>query len=90
MIDLPETVADIAIQHPLPSPVGPDPDGLAGLLGRALGTEPVADRQEVGLQDRFKDQLGCCHRYPVTHGRDGGFKLPSLWLSVRFGVGRRA
>jgi hypothetical protein len=83
MIDLPETVADIGIQHPLPSPVGPDPDGLAGLLGRAFGTEPVADRQEVGLQDRFKDQLGCCHRYPVAHGRDA--ERPGLARLARLG-----
>jgi hypothetical protein len=36
-------------------------------VGRALGAEPVAGRQEVGLKDRFEDQLGRRHHHPIPH-----------------------
>ena len=44
-----------------------------------FGTEPEARRQEVGLEDRFEDDLGCRHDHPVTHGgyRQGLDGLPA-------------
>jgi hypothetical protein len=83
VIDLPEAVPDIGVKHPLGAPVDLDPDGLKGLMGRAPGPKPVACRQEVGLEDRFEDQLRRGHRYPVAHARDrqrsGTTRLPRFW-----------
>src|SRR4029450_8639440 len=53
VIELPEAVTDVGIKHPLGAPVGLDPDGLKGLVGRASGPKPIACRQEVGLEDRL-------------------------------------
>ena len=50
MVDGAETVAHVGIQHPVAAVVGLDPDGLDGLVGRALGPKPIAGRQEVGLK----------------------------------------
>jgi hypothetical protein len=83
VVDGAETVADVGVQHPLGAAVGLDPDGLKGLMGRALRAEPEADRQEVGLEDRLQDQLRCGHRHPVTHGRDA--KRPGLARLARLG-----
>src|SRR5215204_1503023 len=82
VIELPETVADVGIKHPLGAPVGLDPDGLKGLVGRASGPKPIACRQEVGLEDRLQDQLRRGHDHPVAHARDpkrpGTTSLPRL------------
>jgi hypothetical protein len=78
VIELPETVADVGIKHPLGAPVGLDPDGLKGLVGRASGPKPIAGRQEAGLEDRLEHQLERGLHHAVPHGRDGGFKLRLL------------
>ena len=83
MVDGAETVAHVGVEHPIGAPVGLDPDGLDGLVGRAPGPKPVAGRQEVGLEDRLEDQLGRRHRYPVAHGRDA--KRPGLARLARLG-----
>ena len=46
VLDGPETVADVGVKHPLGAPVGLDPDGLKGLMGRAFGPKPITDGQE--------------------------------------------
>jgi hypothetical protein len=86
VIDGAETVADVGVKHPLGAPVGLDPDGLKGLVGRALGAEPEADRQEVGLEHWLKDQLGRGHRHPVAHARDACFILRLRSGVVRLGL----
>jgi hypothetical protein len=68
--DRPEAVADVGVKHPVGAAVGLDPDHLARLVGGAPRAEPVALRQEVGLEHRFKDQLRRRHRHPVAHARD--------------------
>jgi hypothetical protein len=68
--DRPETVANVGVQHPVGAAVGLDPDRVARLVSRPLGPKPIAGRQEVGLEDRFKDQLRRRHRYPVAHAWD--------------------
>jgi hypothetical protein len=83
VVDGPKAVADVGVQHPLGAPVGLDPDGLKGLMGRALGSEPIAGRQEVGLEDRLQDQLGRGHRHPVTHARNA--ERPGLARLARLG-----
>ena len=39
VIELPKAVPDVGVKHPLGAPVGLDPDGLKGLVGRALRAE---------------------------------------------------
>jgi hypothetical protein len=51
-----QTIAHVGVEHPVAAVVGLDPDGLEGLVGRALGPKPIAGRQEVGLEHRFQDQ----------------------------------
>jgi hypothetical protein len=68
--DRPETVPDVGVKHPVDAAVGLDPDHLARLASGAPRTEPVALRQEVGLEHRFKDQLRRRHRHPVPHARN--------------------
>lgn len=66
-----ETVRDVGVQHPLPTPVGFDPDHLKSLVSRAPRAEPEARRQEVRLEDRFEDDLRRRHDHPVANGGDG-------------------
>lgn len=70
MPDFAEAVRDVGVKHPLRAPVGLDPDGLAGHVGRSLRSEPVADRQEVGLEDGFEDDLRRRHGNAVSEARD--------------------
>ena len=65
------------------APVGLDPDDLDGIVGRALRPEPEAHRLEVGLEDRFEDQLGGRHDHPVSHGGDA--QRPGLARLARLG-----
>jgi hypothetical protein len=83
VIDRAEAVTDIGVQHPFAAPVGLDPHGVARLVGRALRAEPVAVRQEVGLEDRLQDQLRRCHGHPVTHRRNA--ERPGLARLTRLG-----
>ncbi len=83
VVDGAEAVAHVGVEHPFGAPVGLDPDGVARLVGRAPWAEPVAGRGEVGLEDRFKDQLRRRHRYPVAHGRDA--KRPGRPRPARLG-----
>ncbi len=82
MIDRTETVRHVSIKHPLPAPVGLHPNHLHRLLRGPFRAEPVTDRQKVGLEDRFDDQLGRRHHYAITDGgntqRPGLTRLPSL------------
>jgi len=68
--DRPEAVADVGVKHPVGAAVGLDPDHLARLVGGATRAKPVAGRQEVSLEHRFKDQLRRRHRHPVAHAWD--------------------
>ena len=70
MPDRPEAVANVSVKHPVGAAVGLDPDRVACLVSRALGPKPIAGRQEVGLEHRFKDQLRRRHRYPIAHAWD--------------------
>jgi len=83
VIDGPKAVPDVGVQHPVAAVVGLDPDGLKGLVGRALGSKPIAGRQEVGLKHRLQDQLRCRHHHPIAHG--GNAKRPGLARLPRLG-----
>jgi DNA invertase Pin-like site-specific DNA recombinase len=83
VIDGAEAVTDVGVQHPFAATVSLDPHGVTRLMGRALRAEPVAGRQEVGLEHRLEDQLRCRHRYPVAHGRDA--ERPGLARLARLG-----
>jgi hypothetical protein len=70
MVDLVETRSDVSVKYPVCAPVDLDPDGLKGLMGRTFRAEPERHGQEVGLEDRFENDLGSRHHHPVTHRRD--------------------
>ena len=82
MVDGVKARLDIRIQHP-PIAQGAEVMDLGDRVVRApLGPEPVGDRLEVGLEDRFQDQLQCCLNNAVGHG--GYPQFPDLprtaWL----------
>lgn len=83
VIDLVEARLDIGVEHPQRSPVDTMTNRFQSLEGRASGSEPVTGLQEVGLEDRFEDELGSCHDHPVTNAGDpegpGGTRLPRFW-----------
>src|ERR687891_2642317 len=60
---------DIGVEHPVPAPVGLDPDRLDGVMGRTLRPETEAARGEVRLEDRLEDQLRGRPPPPVTDRR---------------------
>ncbi len=70
MIDLVEAGFDVGVEHPVGAPVGLDPDGLDGHVGRTLRAEPEARGGKVGLEHWLEDNLGRRHHHPVTHGWD--------------------
>ncbi len=67
VINIVETRFDINIQHPLTAPVGLDPDCLKGVMSRAFWSETETDRPEIGLENRFKDDLCCRHDHTITN-----------------------
>jgi hypothetical protein len=75
--------SDTSASSPAGAPVGFDPDDLKGLVGRTSRAEPETDRAEVGLEDRFEDDLGRRHHHPVTHTRDT--QWPGLTRLARLG-----
>ena len=77
MIELPEAVPDVGVEHPLGAPVGLDPDGLKGLVGRTPGPKPIACRQEVGLKIGSKTSFAAViATRSRTHGIDSGLVRP--------------
>jgi hypothetical protein len=61
MIDRPEAVTQIGVEHPIRSPVHRDPNGLTGHVSRAFRAEPETRREEIGLEDWFEDDLRGCY-----------------------------
>ena len=78
-----EARLDVSVQHP-PVTLGAEPVDLGDRVVRPpLRPEPVGDRQEVGLEDRFQHQLQRRLDHPVGDGRDPQTaELPRpAWLS---------
>jgi hypothetical protein len=63
--DLIKTCLDVGVEHPQSATVDRRPDGLQGMMRRTLRAKPVAAREEVGLENRLKDDLRCRHHHPV-------------------------
>src|SRR6266508_2433770 len=92
VVDLVEARLDVRFEHPLviASRGAKEVDLSDGVLGSAPRAEAVGAWLEVRFEDRLQHQLQGGLHHPVCGRWDGGFKLPSLRLSVRIGVGRRA
>jgi hypothetical protein len=70
MVDGVEACLDIRIEHPAVAE-GAEVVNLGdGIVRAPLGPEPVGDRLEVGLEDRFQNQLECRLHDPIGHGRN--------------------
>ena len=70
MVDLAEEVPDVGLEDENSSSGERHPDDFQGLGGRTPRAEPEATGQEVGLEDRFEDDLGCLLAQPIAHGGD--------------------
>ncbi len=83
MVDLVEACLDVGVEHPVCPPIGRYPDRFESLVSGALGPEPIALREEIGLENGFEDDLGRRHDNPVGHSRDA--ERPGLTRLARFG-----
>lgn len=83
MINRPEAVPDIGLQHPLPPLVRSHAHCLARVDRGPLGPEPVTRVGEPGLEDRFEDQLRGRHHHPIRHG--GNRERPEFSRPPRLG-----
>ena len=70
VIDVVEARLDVGLQHPLVRLRREVVDLGDRVLRAPVRPEPVGDRLEVGLEDRFQDQLQRGLHDPVGHGRD--------------------
>ncbi len=65
-----ETRLDVRVQHP-PIAAGAEQVDLSDRVVRPPpGPEPIGDRHEVGLEDRFQHQLQRRLHHPVSDGGD--------------------
>jgi len=86
VVDLVKARRDVALQHPGVG-VGAEVVDLGdGVLGAPAGSKPIGARVEVGLEDRFEDQLQGGLDDPVFDRGDGGFKLHLLQRVVGLGI----
>ena len=70
VVDGVETRLDVRVQHP-PIALGAEQVNLRDRVVRPPpGPEPVGDRHEVGLEDRFQHQLQRRLHHPVSDGGD--------------------
>lgn len=83
VIDRTEAVRHVGVEHPVVTVVRGPPNDLTGLDRRPLGPEPETASQEVGLEDRFEDQLRRRHDHPISDRRDT--KRPGLTRPARLG-----
>ena len=70
VIDLVKTTLDVGVEHPRLAPVDRRADGFQRMMGRQLGTKPIACRVEVGFEDRLEHDPRRRHHHPVGHRRD--------------------
>ena len=70
MVDAPEVVRDVGVQHVVTALRTHLPQTLQRLRGRALGAEAVRARTKVRLEDRLQHQLRRHLDDPVTDRRD--------------------
>jgi hypothetical protein len=72
VMDRPEAVLDVSLDHPLITAWGVDeePHLLDGVLCPACGPKPIRGRTEVRLEDRLEHELGRRLHDPVAHRRD--------------------
>ena len=70
VVDGVEARLDVRVQHPPVAPGAEQVDLGDRVLGPPPGPEPVGDRLEVGLEDRFQHQLQRRLHHPVGDGRD--------------------
>ena len=70
VVDRAEEVPDVGLEDELLSSGERHPDPLQGVSSRPLGPEPERAGQEVGLEQRLEDDLGCLLAHPVHHSGD--------------------
>src|SRR3954470_10470691 len=80
VVDLPEKVADVPVQHMVEAPVHGHPDLLQRLRRRAAGPKPIRAVPEPDLEDRFQDLLRCRLHDPVSHRRNPERSLLAIGL----------
>src|SRR5208283_1332605 len=93
LMDLPETVLDVSLYHPLIRTRGVDeePHFFDGVLGSASGPKSVRGRAEVRLEDRLEHELGRRLHDPVAHRRDAqASELPRALRDQPLTRGQRA
>lgn len=61
---------DVSVQHPPVTVCAEQLDLSDRVVSPPLRPEPVGDRHEVGLKDRFQHQLQRSLDYPVSDGGD--------------------
>jgi len=83
MVDPVKARLDVRIQHPLVSLGAEQVDLGDRVVCAPLGPEPVGDRLEVGLEDRFQHQFQRRLNDPVGHR--GNPQAPHLAGPTRFG-----
>jgi hypothetical protein len=80
VVDLAEEVPDVGLEDE-DSPLGERrADGFQGVGGRALGPEPIAAGQEVGLEQRLEDELRRLLAHSIAHGGDAQRPLGAVGL----------
>jgi site-specific DNA recombinase len=83
VVDRVKARLDIRVQHP-PITLGAVQMNLGDrVVGSPHRPEPIGDRHEVGLENRFQHQLQRSLDDPIGHGRDA--KFPQLPRPARFG-----
>jgi len=78
MINRAEEVPDVGLEDELPSPRKRHPDCFQSIGGRPFRAKPETDRQEIGLEDRFENNLGCLLTHPITHRRNTQWPLGAI------------
>lgn len=65
-----ETIGDVRLDHPHPTPPGLVHEHVQGVVHRAFRAEPETARQHIRLEDRFEHDLQHGLHDPIPHRRD--------------------
>jgi hypothetical protein len=85
VVDFVKTASDVGVERPhLAAPSDGPADRFQRVVGRQPGPEPVAGREEVGLEDRLEHDPRRRHHHPsATVGMPSGrnwFGLPGFGM----------